>query len=252
MTWNLLFKIYYFMAKQREAKLVGTIGNVIFYNWEGEYCMRVKPGNVRRTEASVNSGLNFGKASRISRQVRTLIDEINPSKSNIQAYRFNGAINKFISWKEKKDAAFIAMPKKLPFIYGFQFNEQADLSSITAVQPSIKSSDPGLTEISLLPFTPSRSLQAPAHTKSIFLKMMLIGISLEKAETDLLGKAVLEIPYSNETYQPPVISIPASPKPGDLLIMVMAVKYMVSKNGEIELLNDKKKLPCGVVWAGYA
>jgi hypothetical protein len=240
------------MAKQREAKLVGTIGNVIFYNWEGEYCMRVKPGNVRRTEASVSSGLNFGKASRISRQIRTLIDEINPSKSNIQAYRFNGAINKFISWKEKKDAAFIAMPEKLPFIYGFQFNEQADLTSITAIQTSIKSTDPGFTEINLLPIFPSRSLQAPANTNSIFLKMMLIGINLEKAETELLGKAVLEIPYSNETFQPPVISIPASPNPGDLLIMVMAVQYMVSKNGEVELLNDKKKLPCGVVWTGYA
>jgi hypothetical protein len=119
------------MAKQRDAKLVGTIGNVIFYNRAGEYCMRAKPGNVRRTEATVSRGLNFGRASRISRQIRTLIDEINPSKSNIQAYQFNGAINKFISWKEKKDAAFITMPKKLPFIYGFQFNDQADLSSIT-------------------------------------------------------------------------------------------------------------------------
>src|ERR1700690_4251269 len=240
------------MARQHDAKLVGTVGNVIFYNRMGEYCMRAKPVSGRRTGAFISSGLNFGKASKISRQIRTLIEKINPSKSNIQAYRLNGAINKFISWKEKKDAAIITMPTKLPFIYEFQFNDQVDLSSITAIQPSIKSTDPGLTKISLLPFIPGQSLQATAHTNSVFLKMSLIGISLEKAETYHLGKSVLVVPYSNETFHPPVISIPAAPKPGNLVILVMAVQYMVSKNGEVELLNDTKKLPCGVVWAGFA
>jgi hypothetical protein len=80
--------------------------------------------------------------------------------------------------------------------------------------------------------------------------MILMRMSLEKAEAYLLGQAVLEIPYSNEPFHPPDISIPASPKSGDLVILIMAVQYMVSKNGEVELLNDKKKLPCGVVWAG--
>jgi hypothetical protein len=31
-------------------------------------------------------------------------------------------------------------------------------------------------------------------------------------------------------------------------MMVMAAQYQVNRNGYIELLNDKKKLPCGVVW----
>jgi hypothetical protein len=55
------------MAKQRDSKLVGTIGNLIFYNHLGDYRMRTKPDSVRRSSASVNSGLNFGKASKISR-----------------------------------------------------------------------------------------------------------------------------------------------------------------------------------------
>ena len=176
------------MARQRDAKLVGTFGNVIFYNREGQYCMRAKPVSVRRTEASVNSGLNFGKASKISRQIRNFIDEINPSKSNVQAYRLNGALQKFISWKEKKDAASIKMPEKLPFISGFQFNDQSDLSSITAIRPSVKSTDPGVIEISLPPLIPTQSLQAPTNTNSILLKMILMSVNLDKAETKLLGK----------------------------------------------------------------
>jgi hypothetical protein len=239
------------MARQRDAKLVGTVGNVIFYNRMGEYYMRAKPVSVRRTEASVNSGLNFGKASKISRQIRNFIDEINPSKSNIQAYRFNGAIHKFISWKEKKDAASITMPKKLPFISGFQFNDQAVLSSIIAIQPSVRSIHSRVTEISLPPMITSQSLQAPSNTSSILFKMILMGVDLEHAKTKLLGKSELEIPFSNETFQPSVISIPASSKPGDLVILAMAVQYIVNKNGEVELQNDKKKLPCGIALAGF-
>jgi hypothetical protein len=239
------------MARQREAKLVGTIGNVIFYNREGEYYMRAKPVNVRRTEASVHSGLNFGKASKISKQIRSLIDEINPSKSNIQAYRLNAALHKFISWKEKKDAAFVTMPKKLPFIYGFQFNDKADLSSIHSIQPNVIVSVPQLIEINFLPFVPGQNLQAPANTNNITFNMILLGVNLNEAETIVLGKAETNIPYSNESFQPPVISISASPKPGDLLTLVIAVQYMVNKNGEVDMVTDKKKLPCGVAWAAY-
>jgi hypothetical protein len=77
-------------------------------------------------------------------------------------------------------------------------------------------------------------------------------MSLGKAEAYKLGKAELRIPNSNETFYTNVISIPASPKPGDLVMLVMAVQYMVSKNEEVKLLNDTKKLPCGVTWTGFA
>ncbi len=238
------------MARQRDSKLVGTFGNVIFYNYRGEYCMRTKPVSVKRTKASINSGLNFGRASKISSQIRRAVASINPANSDMRVlYRLTAVVNKFIAWKEKTEAASIKMPKKLPFIYGFQFNDQADLSSIRDIQPTLKSTESGLTEISLLPLTPSQSLQAPGNTVRILLKMMLMAVNLEQAETKLLGKSEIEIPFSGEPFQPPVILIPATSKPGDLAILVMAVQYKVNKNGEVELRGDKKKLPCGVVWA---
>jgi hypothetical protein len=237
------------MGRQRDSKLVGTIGNIIFYNYRGEYCMRTKPVSVRRTKASINSGLNFGKASKISGQIRKAVAPINPASSDMRVlYRLTAAMNKFISWKEKKEAASINMPRKLPFISGFQFNDQADLSSISALQLTVKTTVPGTTEIGLPPFVPSQNLQAPSNTNSIILKMILMGMSLDKAETDIIGNGEIEIPYSNMPFQPPVVSIPASSKPGGLVMLVIAVQYMVSKNGEIELLNDKRKLPCGVGW----
>lgn len=215
--------------------------------------MRTKPVTVRRTNSSVLSGLNFGKASKICKQIRNLVAPTNPVRSDQRImYRLTGALNKFIAWKEKMDAASVTMPKKLPYIYGFQFNDQADLNSIIAIRPSVKSTTLGLIEIILYEFIPSQSLQAPAKTERILLKIILMGVSLDKAETGLLGKTEIEIPYSSEAFQPPLISMTDSSKPGDLVLMVMAVQYLVNKNGAVELLNDKKKIPCGVLWAGFA
>jgi hypothetical protein len=239
------------MARQRESKLVGTVSNLIFYNFRGEYCMRTKPVSVKRTESSVRSGLNFGKASKIWRQIRNLVAPINPAKTdNRLMYRLTGALNQFISWKEKKDVASVKMPVKLPFIYGFQFNDQADLRSVTAIRPTLKTTVPGITEINFLPFIPRQNLQAPVNTNSIIFNMILIGVSLENAETKILGNGEIKIPYSNESFQPLVISIPVSSKPRALAILIIAVQYMVDKNGDIELLNDKRKMPCGIAWAG--
>jgi hypothetical protein len=240
------------MARQRDSKLVGTIGNLIFYNRLGEYCMRTKPVDVRRTTASVHSGLNFGKASKTGKQIRNLVGSIYACRSDsLLINRLNGALNKYISWKEKMDAASRTIPRKLPFIYGFQFNDQADLSSITAIQPALQLKEPGLIEIGMAPFIPSQSIHAPANTIRIIFKMILMGINLNKAETELLGKAEIEIPNSSETFYPMDISIPAYVKPGNLTIMLLAVQYMVNKNDEIVMLNNKKKLPCGIVWANY-
>ncbi len=239
------------MAKQRDSKLIGTFGNVIFYSRLGEYCMRTKPTDVERAISSVHSGLNFGKASRICRQVRMLVTQINPVKSDQHLmYRLTGALNKFIAWKEKMGRMSHTMPKKLPFIYGFQFNTETDLSSISAIQPIVKSSDPGVIGINFTPFVPNQTLRISSETKNILFKIILVKANLEKAETALLGKSELEIPNTSGLFQPPVINITGEINTGDLVMLIMSVQYMVNRNGDLVTLSDRKKLPCGITWAG--
>jgi hypothetical protein len=45
--------------------------------------------------------------------------------------------------------------------------------------------------------------------------------------------------------------MPGVPKPGDLKILIMAVQYIVNNKKREELLSNKKKMPCGVVWADW-
>ncbi len=176
---------------------------------------------------------------------------INPVKSDQHLmYRLTGALNKFIAWKEKMERMSHTMPKKLPFIYGFQFNSEADLSSISAIQPFVKSSDPGLVEINFAPFIPSQSSYSPSDTNYVLLKMILVRSNLEKAEADLIGKSDLEIPFTSDSFQPLVINITGEISPGDLVMLIMSAQYMVTRNGDLQMLTDKKKLPCGIAWAG--
>ena len=69
-------------------------------------------------------------------------------------------------------------------------------------------------------------------------------------ETEKPGTAEIEMPYDSESFQPPVMSMPAVTKPCSLTMMAMAVQYMVNRKEGVEMLIDKKKMPCGVVWAG--
>src|SRR5450631_3330817 len=105
------------MGRQRDSKLVGTVQNIIFYNLRGEYYMRSKPTVVKQTKSSVHSSLNFGKASKICKQIRNLIAPINTVQSDLGLmFRLTGALNKFIAWKEKMNEESHTMPIKLPYI----------------------------------------------------------------------------------------------------------------------------------------
>jgi hypothetical protein len=43
--------------------------------------------------------------------------------------------------------------------------------------------------------------------------MILLGVNIYNAETNILGKEEMAIQYSNETFQPPVLSMLRMPIP---------------------------------------
>ena len=176
------------MARQRDSKLVGTIRNLILYNHLGDYRMRLKPESVRRSPASIKSGLNFGKASKLSRQIRTLIAPINPSNSDSHSTNlFTGALNKFINWNEKQDPGSSVLQRELPFITGFQFNSQSKLSSMNAIRVSANTSESGLPEFRFAPFIPGEALHASIYTDHILFKIILISVNFTDLTTEKIG-----------------------------------------------------------------
>ena len=240
------------MGRQLDSKLVGTVRNLIFYNHLGDYRIRLKPESVRRSPASVRSGLNFGKASKLNRQVWNLIAPINPAITNAHSSNlFTGTLSKFINWQEKQGTLPSSLQKELPFISGFQFNGQANLSSIHAIRVSVNTTESGSAEFRFAPFIPKEALHASFYTDHILFKIILTSTNFTDMTTEKTGMKEIEIPFSSEIFQPPVISLPAAKLSGKLTMMVMSVRYMVNRQNAVQMVTDLKKMPCGVVWAGW-
>ncbi|HEY2348645.1 MAG TPA: hypothetical protein VGH64_06500, partial [Puia sp.] len=247
---KIIYNKYFNMARQCDSQWVGTVNNLIFYKFRGHYCMRLKPGHVRRTKASVKSSLNFGKASQIGRQIRDVIYPINPCNSDkTMICRFTGALNKMISWKEKIDPFSPYLKKSLPFISGFQFNNQADMP--LAIQPAVKFPGSGTMEIQLSPFISGDTLHASFYTDHIVFKMIVTSTSLTEMKTEKKGMTEIRIPYNYEVFQTPVISIPISKNEESLILIVLSIEHFVNKKDRVKMLTDPGKLPCGVIWAGF-
>ncbi|HEV3222787.1 MAG TPA: hypothetical protein VGZ90_07910 [Puia sp.] len=238
------------MAKLENNSRKGTLGEFIYYNWKGKQCIRAKPRKFKRTEASVKSGLNFGKASRLGSQIRHLIQYINPCKNDIQVtYKFTGALNKFFSWKEKQISVPVDISGGLPYLKDFQFNDEADLSNMSFLKVSVKMITPDNLEISLPYFRTKESIPNYIYANRYKCKMILIGIDLDTNEAKDYGKVVIEIPVNVEIFDLPVQTLRTATEPGKLMILVMALQYFRSINDESDMLTEKKKLPCGIALA---
>jgi hypothetical protein len=238
------------MAKLDNNSRKGTLGEFIYYTWKGKQCIRAKPRKFKRTEASVKSGLNFGKASRISSEIRHIIQSINPGKNDIQVtYKLTGALNKFISWKEKQNGVPVDMSNGLPYLKDFQFNDQADMSNMSFLKPSVNMVSPDKMEISLPSLRTKESIPYHIYGNRIKCKMILVGIDLDSDEAEEYGKAVIEIPSKDEIFDLPVHTMLTATEPGKLMILVVALQYFRSINDESDMLTDKKKLPCGIALA---
>lgn len=67
------------MGRLTKVFASGTIGNVIFYERLGTACARSKPATVRQTGATQAAAEVFGRAKRVSRQLREGLNGVLPN-----------------------------------------------------------------------------------------------------------------------------------------------------------------------------
>jgi hypothetical protein len=238
------------MATQENTRLEGSIGNIIFYKFRGGYYMRSKPVNVTRNDASVKSAQNFGKASRICRQIREMIEPINPAASDKRAiYRFTGALNKMINWKEKNKLGITRLLGILPLITGFQFNDQADIP--LAIKPVVTFPASGRMEIQLMPFVSADGLYAPYNTEHIIFKIVITTTNMSELKTTRTDIPEIKIPYNHETFSPESISLPVITDQDSLILIVLTIEYFVNTKEGTGILNSVKNMPCGIIWSDW-
>ncbi len=239
------------MAKNKNNAVQGALGKVIHYEWKGKQCMRSMPRKFKQTEASVKSGLSFGKASMLSRGIREEIAFVNPCKKDITVmFRLTGALNKFISWKAKNASTVNGILTNLPFISDFQFNTQCDLSNIPALKVSAEINEPGLLSVTQPPFDPRQTLGAHLFSSQVTLKLILIVGNLETGKAEITDTATFSFP-PDKIFQPPALSMQTSKSMNELVMLVRAIQYSRGDVdlGRTEMITDLTKLSCAIVWA---
>jgi hypothetical protein len=240
------------MAKKTNDIIQGSIGRVIHYEWKGKQCMRSMPRKFKQTKASVKSGLNFGKASSISREIRQLIAYVNPCRNdNTVMFRLTGVLNQFINWKAKQSPVAGGILTDLPFINNFQFNNQCDLSNTPVMKVSAKISEPGLLNVTLPPYNPRQILGLHFFCNQAVYTVILIISNLNTGVAEISETATFNIPTEDVIFQPPVLSMRTSTGTNELVILVMVIQYSrgAVDLGRTEMITDIKKLPCAIAWA---
>ncbi len=160
-------------------------------------------------------------------------------------FRLTGALNKFLSWKAKNAPLVNGILTDLPFISGFQFNNQCDLSNTPVQKVSAIIKDPGILEVSLPPFNPRQILGLHFFSNQAICKMILIVSNLDTVKSDISDTATFNIPTENEIFQPPVLSLRTSTGTNELVVLVMAIQYSRGSIdlGRTEMITDLKNCP---------
>ena len=238
------------LGKQKNIAIRGTVGNTIYYSLHGEHYQRSKPTRVNRTAASVRSGLDFGKASRICRQVRELVAPLNPCNGDKELmFRLTGALNRFIHYQSGANQKETNRLTGLAYLRDFQFNDQAIVAGLRNFSIPANSNDSGSHGLTIPPFIPRSSIPAPEKTEQILCSILVTCSNLDQTSTKLLGKSEFIIPWQKELYQPPALLFTDSPEPDDLILMIVSLEFQSLHNGEMQRDERLRYRPCGIVWA---
>jgi hypothetical protein len=232
------------MARQKKIILSGRVSNIIFYEFRGIACARTRPARVRQTKATKSSAKQFGKAVRMSRVLRSGLDFILPDpRDKSMMYRLNNALLQWLLQTKPGSK----LTTDLPFISGFEFNEESLLTSRLKLSLTIGWTTRGKIIVDLPEFVPVRDIAAPAYTKRVHLKIAVTGCSVDdltavpRSET-----TIVDMEYNDKPIAAKRIGLPFTVRAGEIAIVAVGLNYEAAKKGIVQLVNDKRWLPVGI------
>jgi hypothetical protein len=232
------------MASQKNNVLSGMVGNVIFYEFRGVQCIRVRPARVKQSKATKISAGQFGQASRISRLLRSGFHELlADTKEKNMMYRLNKVL---LQWLRNGNPANSA--QGFSFIDQFQFNEKTSLAEKLKLPLTLDWEQPGKIIVNIPKLLPSRDIAAPAGTGTVQWQIAAVSCTIAD-RSELAGYSVrtIDITYNDNLVPANKIELPIVLKAGHLTVVSLALKYKVVKNGNSILVNDARWLPVGII-----
>ncbi|HVY74412.1 MAG TPA: hypothetical protein VG890_06250 [Puia sp.] len=237
------------MGSQKGVIVRATVGNVIYYALDGKGVMRSKPNRIRQTSATVKTGQEFGKASRLGKHIRSIVKPINPCRDDRKVmFRLTGTLNLLVHRRDENPASPEKNQSALAYLDHFQFNKDGAYSCLERIEMEPKLLDNRRSGLQFSSFIPSRIFgSVPSDTTKIYLRVQVIAAEPDRCTAHLLGEADWQIPFGEEPFSPEDLDFKTSAEPGNLLLTVAAAEYERNRNGNMVIDPRLNFRPCGVI-----
>jgi hypothetical protein len=202
------------MAHQKNIKLQGTFENIIFYTSNGHALIRTKPSIVRQTNATKKAASLFGEAVKMSANLRATVQSLLPkSKDRNMMQRLDAT---FLHWLRTGQSASGRHEIPFPFVPGFEFNMESQLSEKLKLKLNITKRNENFINVEIPAFVPVQKIVAPADTSSVKLKIVAATYDSDNHTFVRTGLKEILIPYSLSEVTEQQIVFDLNPKQGNI------------------------------------
>ena len=238
------------MAKTTDIGLSGSLGNLIFYKNRGKQCSRTRPAHVKLSKESKKSARLFGIASAMSATIRRQLVALLPKEKDLTImYRLNAVI---LEWLRTGLPEGDSLVTRLPFIGLYPFIDKNPAWGKMWVRPVIHWEQPGAVTLALPSFVPTNQIAAPRNTESVRLEIMALCCRAGNPCTAGSKYATFaDIPYTSAEQEARNISLPLTPQPGEIALIVLGLKYTVETEGNRVVVANKEWQPIDIIGAAY-
>jgi hypothetical protein len=233
------------LGKQKNIRISGKRGKVIYYVVNGEGRTRSMPKKVRRTKSTKKSARHFGKAVRLSAAIRNGLASLLPELKGRAIV--NGTNNACNRWMHAPKDGHSIPEGELPYLYQLQFNAKIALMERFKSPLQVDWATPGIATLILPPINPVQNISAPAGTAMVHLRVAITGCTIKDwMQTDSFS-ASMDIPYTDAPVPAHSFQLPYATTPGGIFLVAVALTYTVLKDGKSRRLQQQPWMPAGVV-----
>jgi hypothetical protein len=236
------------MATRKESDFNGKRGGLLFYDRQGKHIIRVVPRKGVQTKATQSKAALFGRASALAKAVRTQLSSVIPfpADNDMQTRLITAVFKWFQSGNSREERL-----ENLIEIRHFQFTTSGfSFAERWNINPELKISEEQL-QIQIPAFIPKISISAPAHTKSIVLRITAAGFNPANGVTSGSRSAELLFNYGKKKITALNFSFTFPMAMGSLVIVGATMEYTVLKNHIHQLNRDKRFMPAAIIGVMY-
>ena len=234
------------MSIQMSSYLRSVLTSMIFYERPRKTYSKNKTTPVQHSAVNSTTGNNPVFCNKLSKSLRmALLPHISLLQNKSVQQHFTDCLQK---WLSGKNPVTLDAANNLPFIQGFDFNEDSSITETWKIRFKVVPVSENLMELHIPAFVPWDTITAPAQTTQIVCSITAAACNLMQPVE--LGSSHFSfiIPYDNHILPPRVIPLTIPASDGCICITTVGLQYEL-KNGKT--YTRPAYMPCSVIDARY-